>query len=95
MDATNYLKSQIEREEKRMKEAVSPAKKQYLSGNISWLFERALGLIQLAEPGEVRQEALDFFLDRVKERPDLVRLREAFEKKDSRNWQQRTWKRSK
>jgi len=95
MDAVAYLKWQIEREEKRIKEAVSPAKRHWLEGTTEWQFERALELIRIAKPGEIQQEALDFFLDRIKERPDLVRLREALGKKHPESRLQRTWSRIK
>lgn len=74
MDAISYLKWQIEREEKRLAKITSPSKKKWLEGNIEWMFERALGLIKLAKPGEAKEEALDFFLGRIHGRPDVKRM---------------------
>ena len=95
MDAVNYLKWQIEKEEQRLRTVTNPAKHGWLEGTIEWQFERALELVRLAKPGEIQQEALDFFLGRIKERPDLVRLREALGKKHPESRLQRIWSRIK
>ena len=83
-DAISYLRWEIEREVKRMKEAASPTKQHWLEGNIEWMFERGIELIKLAGRGEVDQELLDFFQGKIRERPDFTRLKKALEKKDHR-----------
>lgn len=81
LDAVSYLKWQIEKEEKRLKKTRSEAKRHWLEGNIEWMFERALELVKLAKPGEIKQEALDFFLGRISERPDKARIVEQLKKR--------------
>lgn len=80
IDALSYLKHEIERFQKRMKEEKSEYGRKSLEKIIEWLFERGLNMIRYAEQGEVDQEIIDYFLDRTKERPDIKRLKELFEK---------------
>lgn len=93
IDALSFLKSEIERLEKRMKEEKNEYYRRELESLIEWNFERGLKMMGFAKPGEINQEVIDFFLDRIKERPDLKKLEKLLEKEESRNWLERIWDR--
>jgi len=82
LDALDYLKWQIEKEGKRMKETKDPWRKKWIEDEIEWIFERGLEMIKFAKPGEIDQEVIDYFLGRIEKRPDLARLEKLFEEED-------------
>jgi len=78
--ALGFLKREIERFENERRESPIQWEKDEIEENIEWTFERGINMMQFAKPGELEPELIDYFLDRVKERPDLKRLRELFGK---------------
>lgn len=75
-----HLKVQIKRFEKKLSTAKTPYEKERWEDIIAWMFERGLQQITFAHPGEVDQDTIDYFLDRIPTRPDLQRLRDKIKK---------------
>lgn len=88
----DYLKLQIERGEAELKN-LPEWEREAKKDEIQWLFERALAIIRFAEPNEVNQDLIDWFLDRreFEERPDIEALKKKLQKQSSRNWLQIFW----
>lgn len=78
LDALSFLKSEIERLEKRRKKEKDYWKRRELESLMEWNLERGIKIMEFARPGELTREILDFFFDRTKERPDLKKIEELY-----------------
>jgi len=79
-DALGFIKKEIQRLEKELKKADTEARRNSLEQMIVIRLERGLLFYYSARPDERDPRLLDFFLDRVKERPDLKDFRKKLEK---------------
>lgn len=80
-----HLKTQIKRYEKRQKESSDEHERRSWDDILAWLFDRGVNQMIMSKPGEVDQETMDFFLDRIPTRPDLRELRRRMDK-DYQKW---------
>lgn len=79
IDALAFLKSEIERLERKMKKEKNRHYRHEIESLIEWNLERGLEMIKLASPDEANQEVIDYFVGRKKKRPDLLKLEELME----------------
>lgn len=68
--ALGFLRREISRFEQEYEESETDWERNEIEETIEWYFERGLNLIQFAKPGEVNQKIIDYFLGRVKKRPE-------------------------
>ena len=79
IDALAFLKSEIERLERKMKKEKNRHYRHEIESLIEWNLERGLEMIKMAPRG-TNQEVIDYFIGRKKKRPDLLKLEELMEK---------------
>ena len=78
IDALAFLKYQIEDLEKKMKKETKLERIQ-TETLIVWYLERGLKMMQYADP-KVSKATKDYFLGKIKGRPDITRLNELLSK---------------
>lgn len=79
IDSLAYLKRENEKLEKKLKKERDEWAKENLEFLMFRNFKMGCDMINAAGPGECPQVVIDYFLDKVKERPDLTRLKKLIE----------------
>ena len=67
--ALEGIKQEIEEYEKELKEMKSAYAKNQQEVKILWAFERGVGILKLAKPGELEPKVYNWFLGRTTKKP--------------------------
>ncbi len=84
LEALDCLKWKIERLEEDMEQIEDKWKRKQKEHEIERELEWAIRMIEYAYPGEVDQEVVDWFFNRIPERPDITRFKQRLLKKNKR-----------